>query len=83
MKYASYVIWNNGTMEKESEDSHGYNKLKCLYETGLHKIFDAREIEQEKTGICERTHTNREDNTELDTFIDRIYMLLKDEEEEK
>lgn len=29
----------------------------------------------------ERTHTNREENTELDTFIDRIYMLLKDEEE--
>ena len=31
--------------------------------------------------LSERRHTNREDNTEFDLLIDRIYKLLKDEGE--
>ena len=68
MKYASCVIWNNGTMEKESEDSHESNKLKCLYETGLHKIFDAREMEQEKTN-----HISSKNTVDFMTSIREIY----------
>jgi hypothetical protein len=29
--------------------------------------------------LSERRHSNREDNTEFDLFIERIYKLLKDE----
>jgi hypothetical protein len=29
--------------------------------------------------LSERRHTNREDNTEFDLFIERIYKLPKDE----
>ncbi|MFZ0327074.1 MAG: hypothetical protein WBP64_15280 [Nitrososphaeraceae archaeon] len=75
----------------------------------MHKISDAREIEQEKTkpyfkqeycrfydfdtrnlfttttldAIEHLAQIDASYDTELDTFIDRIYMLLKDEEEEK
>lgn len=37
------------TIEKQSEEEHGYKKLEYLYQRGVNKIYDAKEIEQEKT----------------------------------
>ena len=37
------------TIEKQSEEEHGYKKLEYLYERGLGKIYDPSEIETEKT----------------------------------
>ena len=36
------------TIEKQPEEEHGYKKLEYLYERGLGRIYDPKEIEQEK-----------------------------------
>lgn len=36
------------TIEKQPEEEHGYKKLEYLYQRGVNKIYDAKEIEQEK-----------------------------------
>jgi hypothetical protein len=36
------------TIEKQPEQEHGYKKLEYLYQRGLNKIYDPKEIEQEK-----------------------------------
>ena len=36
------------TIEKQEESIHGYKKLEYLYERGLNKIYDPKELEEEK-----------------------------------